>query len=42
VLCATAIDLGTLLRPELQLGITLFVRQTFPKGDRKLGAFLCG
>jgi hypothetical protein len=41
VLCATAIEFGTLLRPELQFGITLLVRQPFSKGDRELGAFTC-
>jgi hypothetical protein len=32
VLCATAIEFGAQLRPELQFGITLRVRQTFPRG----------
>jgi hypothetical protein len=41
VVCPTAIEFGALLRPELQFGVTFLVRQTFLKGDRKLGAFTC-
>jgi len=38
VLGPTAIELGSLLRPELQFGTTLLVCPTFPEGDRKFGA----
>jgi len=38
VLGPTAIELGSLLRPELKFGTTLLVCQTFPEGDRKFGA----
>src|SRR5712672_1771431 len=38
VLCPTPIELGALLRSELQIGVALFVGETLPKRDRELGA----
>jgi hypothetical protein len=36
--CPTAIELGALLGSEVQFGVPLFVGQTLPQGNRKLGA----